>query len=164
MKTLKDQLLKAKLVSKKQVRKVEHEQRKRKKELGREGIEREKARLREEQEEKERLRREEQRRQEQRRKDEEMARAGLQRIRSLVTGADLSKFGSGPNSFYFKASNGTIPCLEVSGAMAERLETGRAVIVELPGERAPEFFIVPPDVAEQVQRATPDAVRFWNQE
>jgi uncharacterized protein YaiL (DUF2058 family) len=164
MKSLKEQLLKAKLVNKKQVRKAEHEQRQQKKELGREGIEKEKARLRKEREEKERKRREEQRRQEQIRKEEELARGGLQRIRALVTGADLSRYGSGSNSFYFKSSKGTISCLEVSGTMAERLESGRAAIVELPGDPFPDFFIVPADIAEQVLRAEPDAVRFWNQE
>jgi len=162
MKTLKDQLLKAKLVSKKQVRKAEHEQRQLKKELGREGIEQEKARLREEREEKERQQREEQRRQEQLRREEEQARGGLQRLRSLVAGADLKRHGAGLNPFYFKASDGRIPRLEVSESMVERLAAGRAAIVELPGEPFAEFFIVPPDVAGQVLAANPEAVRFWN--
>ena len=46
MQNLKDQLLKAKLVSKKQVRKVEHQERERQKKLGRKGVQEEKEHLR----------------------------------------------------------------------------------------------------------------------
>jgi len=60
MSSLKDPLLQAKLVSKKQVRRAEHEQRQKRKELGREGVEQEQAGWRAEIEERERLRREEQ--------------------------------------------------------------------------------------------------------
>jgi len=164
MSSLKDQLLKAKLVSKKQVRKAEHEQRQKRKELGREGLEQEKARRRAEQEEKELLRKEEQQRQEERRREEERARGGLQRVRSLVTGSDLSRFGAGPNPFHYQAADGSLPRVEVSGTMAERLEAGRAAIVELPGDPAPEVYIVPLEVADQVQRIEPAFIRFWNRD
>jgi uncharacterized protein len=162
MQTLKDQLLKARLVNKKQARKVEHEERERRQKLGRVAIEREKALRREELEEKERRRKEEQQRLNQLRKEEAAARGGLARVRSLVLGSSLLKHGFGTESFHFVASNGSLPCLEVSREMAARLETGKAAIVELPGECFPEFFIVPPDVAEQVRQAAPEAIRFWN--
>lgn len=164
MSSLKDQLLKAKLVSKKQVRKAEHEQRQKRKELGREGIEQERARLRAELEEKERLRKEEQQHQERLRREEELARGGLQRIRSLVSGSDLGRVGAGPNAFYYKAADGRIPRVEISGAMAEQLEAGRAAVVELPGDPAPEVYIVPREVADQVQRIDPGVIRFWNRD
>ena len=162
MKTLKDQLLEARLVTKKQVRKAEHEERQRRKDLGREGVEQEKVRLQREREERERRQRQEQRRQEQVRREEERAQAGVERLLGLVAGADLKKHGAGALPFYFHSSDGMLPRLEVSESMAERLAAGRAAIVELPGERFPEFYIVPTDVAGEVLAANPAAVRFWN--
>jgi uncharacterized protein YaiL (DUF2058 family) len=164
MQSMKDQLLKARLVDKKHVRKVEHEERERRKKLGREAIEQEKTLLKKELEEKERRRKEEQQHLNRLRKEEEAARGGVQRMRSLVLGSSLLKHGFGTEPFHFVASNGSLPCLEVSREMAARLETGKAAVVELPGERFPEFHVVPADVAEQVRRAAPDAVRFWNRD
>jgi len=164
MSTLKDELLKARIVSKKQVRQAEHQERQKRMELGRQGVEQEKARRLAEQQEKERLRREEQQRQERLRREEEQARGGLQRIRTLVAGNDLCRHGSGPHPFHYLAADGALPRVGVSGAMAERLEAGRAAIVELPGPPAAEVYIVPPDVAEQVRRIDPSVVRFWNRD
>jgi len=69
---------------------------------------------------------------------------------------------AGATPFYFRASDGRLPCLEVSASLAERLASGRAAIVELPGDRFTEFYIVPADVAGQVLAVDPAAVRFWN--
>ena len=164
MKNLKDQLLKAKLVSKKQVRKVEHQERERQKKLGRKGVQEEKEHLRKEREEKERLRKAEQQRQSQIRKQEEEALMARQRIAGLVAGANLLESGAGPRRFHFVASDGSIPYLELSDDLVARLEKGTAAIVELSEGEEPRIFVVPPDVAKQLNLIDTDAVRFWNRE
>ena len=164
MKNLKDQLLKAKLVSKKQVRKIEHEERERQKKLGRKGVQEERERLRREREEKERHRKAEQQRQSQLRKQAEEALTARQRIAGLVAGADLLESGAGPRRFHFVASDGSIPCLELSDDLAARLEKGTAAIVALREGENPRVFVVPPDVAKQLSKIDTDSVRFWNRE
>ena len=131
MKSLKDQLLKAKLVNKKQARKIEHEERVRQKQLGKEGVRKEKALHRKAQEEKEQKRKLEQQRQNQLQKQMAEVQRTRLGIEPLVTGADMLLSGAGPRRFYFTAFDNSVPFLEISDALAIRLEEGSAAIVAL---------------------------------
>ena len=87
-----------------------------------------------------------------------------QRIAGLVAGANLLETGAGPRRFHFVASDGSIPCPELSEDLADRLEKGTAAIVELSEGEKPRIFVVSPDVAKQLNLIDMDAVRFWNRE
>lgn len=164
MKDLKSQLLKAKLVDKKRMRKSEHQERVRRKKLGKQGVLEEKALREKERGEKARQRKLEQQRQNQLRKQAEEERKAGQRAEDLLAGADILDPGFGSRRFNFVASDGSIPCLEVSEAVAIRLDKGSAAIVEVPRDGKPTFLIVPAEVAERLLQRDPVAVRFWNRE
>ncbi len=164
MDSLKDQLLKTKLVNKKQLRRLEHEKRVKQKELGRDGVQAEKDLRRQELKKKEELKQAEQKKQNQLRLKAEEEIKAQQRIDELVAGANVLESAFGPRRFYFVDSIGKIPFLEVSEAIAARLEKGDLAIVEIREGRHPGFFLVSAGVAARLKQLDSETVRFWNQE
>ena len=164
MQDLKSQLLKAKLVNKKQVRRSEHQDRLRRKKVGREGIQEEKRLRQQEQEEKARQRRIAQQEENERRKQEAEQRSAQRSVDDLLAGARVLDPGFGSRRFHFVASDGTIPCLEMSEEMAIRLERGTAAIVEVSRDGERRFLLVTSDVAGMLLKEAPETVRLWNRE
>ncbi len=164
MQSLKDQLLKANLTSKKQMRKVEHEKRVKQKKLGKDGLEKEKIQHQKELEEKERKKKLAQQEQNRHRLEAEEAKKTAQWIENLVSRQDLTQTGFGSCRFYFVDSTNKIPFLEVSDDMASRLVDGKVAIVELQQGERPGFFLVSNDVAAKLMQAAPETIRFWNKD
>ncbi len=164
MNSLKDQLLKKKLVNKKQARRIEHENRVKQKELGREGVQAEKDLHRQELKKQQQQRQAEQKRQNQLRIKAEEEKKGQQRIDELIAGADLLESAFGPRRFYFVDSIGKIPFLEISEAIAARLEKGEIAIIEVREGHHPGVFLVSAGVAARLKQLDPEVVRFWNQD
>ena len=161
--SLREELLKAKLINKKQLKKIEHEERLEKKQLGREGVK---------QKEEKRFAEIEQKLLEQRKKDKELAKEQqkeeqekqkISQISDIILQNRLSDKSAGNNKFYFVAANGKMPFLLLSDSVCEKLERGQAAIVEWKIEQSnDDFFIVDHDCINKLRCLSPDIVRFCN--
>ncbi len=156
---LRDQLKKAGLLKKKDLKRLAHEERVKRKKEGREVQEREKARAREafrkKQEEKAaRDRALQEKRNQVLRKKEEVA-----RLKVLVENKKVVDRDKG-RKFFFVDRAGWVPYLEMGPDTARLLEAGNLGIIELPWERQGVFALVPRDVALQVKALDPECLLF----
>jgi uncharacterized protein YaiL (DUF2058 family) len=159
--SLKDELYKAKLINKKQVRQLEHEDRVEKKKLGKEGMK--------EKEEK-RLHAIEEQQEEQKKRDQSLAKEQKQqmtekerqaRIEDIISNGKIAEGSAGNRKFYFVAKNGKIPFLFVTDRLVEDLQRGVAAIVEYGGSGLGEFVIVNAPSAQKIHALAPDMIRFY---
>jgi uncharacterized protein YaiL (DUF2058 family) len=164
MQNLRDKLLKAGLVSEKDVKDAEQKRREQKPKPASF-----KARV-EQQSDEERQRREafaareaelaDERRQEAAKKAEaRMQSERAHKIRQLVESHRIRE-PAGEVSFHFVKRSGKIGRLAVSPETAKLLEAGAAALVEDPGQ--PEPAVLPGAAAERVHAVDPLAIRFWN--
>lgn len=156
--SLKDELLKANLINKKQLKKIEHEQR----------VERSKngyAKMQQKQEE--RIQQIEQKQEEQKKRDQELAEKKNKeqkqkeynaRIQDTISHG-LCEISNGNRKFYFIQQNKKIPCLLISDMQGEKLEQGQLAIIEFPIN---EFCLVQRTTAQKLQSFAPEIVRFLN--
>lgn len=156
--SLKDELLKAKVISKKEVNKIEHEQRVERKKIGAEAIK---------QQEIERHQEIEKKMQEQRQQNREIAKQQTQekqglRAEEIVKAGQIDEHGN--RKFYFVARNCKIPHLSISDTMAEKIERGAVAIVEMPSTNGglAEFYIVNRQSAERLLEIDANLVRVFN--
>ncbi len=156
--SLKEELLKAKLINKKQLKQIEHEQRLERKQLGKEGLQ-----------EKETARAQEidQKREEQRKRDQELAQQQKEvrsekekaaRIQEAIQTGKVEEQYTGTRKFYFVAQDGKIPFFLLNDKTAEKLERGAIAIVEYP---AREFVLVHKSSAEKLRNLDENIVRFY---
>lgn len=161
--SLKDQLLKAGLVTKKQAKAVELEQRKEQK-AAQGNLE--KARIREAREaeraaaeaaaklEAQRLAKLER----QRVRD---AQEQSLRVRQLLKSHEIR--AKGAVTFHHRTPSGVLGTLQVSSGVAMLLRTGRAAVaVEDHGNRV-RYVVIPADVAERIRAVRPSAIAHWSQ-
>jgi RNA recognition motif-containing protein len=85
-----------------------------------------------------------------------------ERIQKMIEEASLKETGFGSRRFYFVTRENKIPFLDLSDELTGRLEKGQAAIVELPGDDAVDYTIVPRAVARRMQSVDPESVRFLN--
>ena len=83
------------------------------------------------------------------------------RVRDLIRAHAVHVRG-GERRFYFVCRDDVIRNLSVPDPIGQRLETGGLAIVEDPSRRAPSYRLVPGDVAASVAESYPDSIRFWN--
>jgi uncharacterized protein YaiL (DUF2058 family) len=81
------------------------------------------------------------------------------KIRQIVE-SNRVREPSGAVSFHFVKRSGKIGRLAISAETAKLLEAGAAAIVEDPGQ--PEPAVVPGAAAQRVYAVDPHAIRFWN--
>lgn len=156
---LKSQLLKAGLVSKRQVQRVQHEKKQARKKKGRKAIEAEKAARRERHEAELKAQREADRA---RSLGLEAKRAKREQLHRLVQMAESGSVKPGrPRNrrWYFIARDGRVPFLNVDDATGRKLELGRLALVEAPDGRT---WIVVEETAQRVREADPAWIRVWN--
>lgn len=158
--SLKDELLKAKLIDKKQVKKIEHEKRVEKKQLGTQVVEEKtKAQLAEIA----------QKQEEQKKRDLEMAaeqntekqeKAKSARILDIIQSGKIKveEGMRGSRKFYFVAQDQRIPYLNLSEGLIEKLDRAEIAIIEYPTR---EFSIVNKISAEKLLGIEPEIVRFY---
>ena len=163
MGSLKDELLKAKVVSKKDVKRSDHEERVKKKEVGAEELRREKETLKEEIAAEKAGKRERDRRKEEALRKEREGREKIIRLEQKIRENAIREAYVNSRRFHFVARNGGLPYLEVSEDMVRQLETGRLAIVEIPRGSFSEFFIVPGEIAGEILKTMPDWVRCFNE-
>jgi uncharacterized protein YaiL (DUF2058 family) len=164
MQNLRDKLLKAGVVSEKDVQEAERKKRDDRPRPG--GF---KARAQQETEEQRQRReafaaREAELAEERRKEAAKKAEARLQserahKIRQLVEAHRIRDQGR-EASFHFVKRSGKIGRLAVSAETARLLEAGAAAIVEDPGQ--PEPAVLPGPAAQSVHAVDPRAIRFWN--
>ena len=83
------------------------------------------------------------------------------RLRELVLASQLSP-EPGECAFHFITRKGKVRRLELSAAQAKQLEEGVLAIVERPEPSQIEHSIVPSEAAEQMLRLSQKSVRFYN--
>jgi uncharacterized protein len=162
MSDLREQLLKAGLVSAKQVRKAKHEERVHRKEVGHEGLESERAErdqaLRQEQEEK---RRQDQEREAARKIELAEQEAANALARRIQTGWMRDATG-GNRRYYFLAEGGRITYLDLNDQAARRVQSGTAAIVLTLGAVRGEFCLVDGNTAASLAKDNPQIICHWN--
>ena len=83
------------------------------------------------------------------------------RLLELVLGSQLP-LEPGECAFHFITRKGKVRRLELSAAQAKQLEEGVLAIVERPEPAQIEHSIVPSEAAEQMLRLSQKSVRFYN--
>jgi len=159
MGSLQEELMKARLVDKKQRKKAAHEKRVHQSKVGREGLEKEK------QEKELRLLAQAE---EKRTKDRELdtarqrareAEGGENRLKSLISGAMLQGGTGGARRFCYVNRRNRIPFLEVNDDVARRLTRGELAIIETENGKV---GLVPGNAAREIAELDSEIVRFWN--
>lgn len=164
--SLKDELLKANLISKKQIKQIEHEQRVEHKKLGREGVQEKKQqqqRVIEEQ------RKEKKTRDQQQAKAENEVRSDKEkqtRIEEVIRQGKIQQGVSGNRKFYFVWRGSKIFFISVNDSFIEKLERGGAAIVEQIQQPSGyvDFVVVNQQAAIQLLALQPDIVCFYQQQ
>ena len=164
MSSLREQLLKAKLVTKEDVQKVERDKRKERKQMGARGLMTEKDKEQQRQE----LQRAEQalrdRDREQQRQQTLKQRETAAQAQDLIARAAVTQHIRGPRRFYYVNQDRRLPCLMVSDQTAGRLEQGELAIAELRQGAKVLTNIVPRETALKLLEVAPETVVFFNQE
>jgi hypothetical protein len=162
MGSLRDELLKAKIISKKDAQKAVHEERQKRKDLGVNALEKEQQtrsiEFRKEMIEKSAI----DRQREMERAQKESPAESPARLRSIVLKGELPGSKSGSVKYYFVARDGRIPFFEVSPAIASGLETGKYAIVETPAQEMEVFRIITRESAIRLREAAPEYIRTFN--
>lgn len=164
MASIKDQLLKAGLVSKKDARKAGAEKRS---ERLAQGVQASEAAAEAEARRRalydQRLAEQQARDQEHeaRQKEEQRGRDARNRMLNLVSAHSLPLRG-GDRRWHFVCRDGVIRWIAVPEAIAQRLEGGSAAIIEDPRTMARAFMVVAAEAAQACSETSSERVLFWN--
>ncbi len=162
MGSLRDELLKAKLVTEKQAKKAKKEQHLERKRIGSSAV------IAQEQEQRVNFQAHiEQKAEEDRiimvqRQKEMQEKSRSARLRDIILNAQVKTGISGSYRFYFVSRDQRIPYMDISNQLAEDLQTGKAAIVETPGERRELFRIINRDGALKLKQDAPEYILFFN--
>jgi len=156
---LRDQLNKAGYLSKKDLKRLKHEDRVRHKQEGPEAREKDLARSREHFKEQRARHQEESRSRGEEQKRRERRREETNRLKARVESQALQERGRG-RKFFFETRRGWVPYLEVSPETGRRLEAGNLAIVDLPWAAVESFAILPREVAGEMAAYDAGSVRF----
>jgi len=159
---LRDQLLKAGLVSAKQARQAVHQERVHRKEAGQEGLEaerreREEAQLRELEEKKARDR-----------AAEEARRAALAEesrktaVAARILNGWIKDATAGDRRFFFVTDGDRITYLDLNERAMRRLQNGNAAIVDTLGLVRGSYCVVDQGAAEALARDHREIIRYWS--
>ena len=155
---MRDQLKKAKLLSDKKAKQLAHEQRVERKEKGREQLEQE---AQDRKLEVEQMRSQE--RENTRRDQAELERQRKQREEQKaidVVLAAAKKPGPGQMKFYFAASDGSLPWLELSPREAQEITAGQLCVMRAGPVGTHVYRLPPVATARRVASARPEALAF----
>jgi uncharacterized protein YaiL (DUF2058 family) len=83
-------------------------------------------------------------------------------IRHIIEYWKVPEDSAGTRRWYFVTRDRTIRHLYVSAPLAERLEAGALAIVERPDEQETSYVLIEHEAAEQIGRLDPQYVRFHN--
>jgi hypothetical protein len=162
MSSLQDALFKAGIASKKDIKKVKHEERVKKTILGTEGLEKEKE-LRQEsfvqkQEEQKMMQRE----QEQQKKKGLEEKEKLNQISEIILRNKVDDLGRPERKFYYITRSGVIPFFSLSNDFSRRLERGDYAIVESPNKSQGSHFVLDRANVLRIKDLDEKWIRFCN--
>ena len=160
--SLKDELLKANLISKKQLKRIAHEQRMEKQRLGKKGIEEKKEKEKNEIKAKQEAQKKQDQEQAKKLNEERLEKERKAKIHNLITEGRIKTEG-GPRRFYFVSLDGKIPFLSLADSLAKKLERGQAGIVELGEWPRSHFIIVKREAAEKLKKLKTGKICFFNE-
>lgn len=160
MSNLRDQLHKANLLSKKDAKRLAHEERLHRAEAGRQGLEQEE-RARKEELERLQAADREQRREQQAQTDAERRAAEERAACEQILGQDVTRPGHGRLRFYFEVDDGHLPWLEFGDVEFRRMLSGEFAVVRLSGEQAHDYGLLSVASAKRVARHFPERVAWW---
>ncbi len=159
---IREQLLKAGLVSKKKARQAAHQERIHRKEVGHDGIAAEKEAqdrtFREEQEQRRRL---DQEREHARRTEAAIREKELLKERMIRTGWIRDACG-GNRRYFFTVDGDRITYLDLNDQAVRRLNSGNAAVVRTGGLVRGEFCLVDSNCAASLAREFPEIICLWN--
>jgi uncharacterized protein YaiL (DUF2058 family) len=157
---LRDQLQKANLLSKKDAKRLAHEQRVERTEIGRDGVERQQ---REHQEELERKLAEErtQRKVAQAQTEAERKVAEERAACEQILGQDVRRPGHGRQRFYFQTVDGALPWLEFGDIELKQMLSAEFAVVRVGAKNTHDYGLLPVATAKRVSRQFPDKIAWW---
>ncbi len=155
--SFKDELLKANLINKKQLKKAEHKKRVNRKELGKEGLAQENAKKEQERQAQKKVQKE---RDIKLNKEKQSKNLKKELFITIQQGKHYPG-QKGRRKFYFIALDGKIPHMLVDESVGERLEKGKAGILEYSFE-GQEFLIVDNKTIDKVCTLNKEIILFYN--
>lgn len=165
MQNLRDQLLKAGLVTKQQKQQTEQDQRRERKQLKKGQVE---ELTQEQQRQAHAARLEAQRTADRQRAVEQRqqveAKEKLLQLRHTIDYWQLPEEPKASRRWYFVTRHNVVKYLPVTAPTALQLRAGALAIVEHPDEAEPRYVLVERDAAEVVVHVDPEYVRFYNRE
>lgn len=170
MADMREALLKAGLVSKKDTKQARHQERVHRKEVGREGVEQERrerdAAFQSEQAEK--RRQDQERASAQREQEMEASRAASAtsshgQLQALIRSGVQTHAHGGNRRFFFIVEDGRITFLDLTDSGVRALQDRRAAIVDAMGARSETYCVVDEATASALRERDPLVVKFWGE-
>ena len=156
---LRDQLKKAKLLSKKDAKRLAHEQRVERKAKGREGVERDAAARKAELASMQAEKRSEDRERQEERTAADAERAEQAACRELLRREASVPRGRGPGSrWFFETSDGYVPVLSVDATTRSQLEAGQLRVVRVSETALHAYGVIAAEHGDRIRRHYPDRV------
>lgn len=157
---LRDQLQKANLLSKKDAKRLAHEQRVERAEVGREGLEQQQ---RQRQDELDRLaaQEREQRRQEQNKLDAERRAAEERAACEQILAQDVRRPGHGRQRFYFQTKEGWLPWLEVGELEMKQMLSSEFAIVRMGPKNSHDYGLLAVPAAKRIAKQFGEKIAWW---
>jgi len=160
---LREQLLKAKLISQKQAKKAKREKQLEKKKLSPDTLESKQQAKKDVYQNLKLKKADADRKREEQKRKEIQRKNSAARLRDIVMNSEIRKGRTGNYRFYFVARNSRIPFIEISQRLAEELQNGHAAIVETPGETSEIFRVIRKESALKLKLEAPEYVLFFNE-
>ncbi|MEZ5962329.1 MAG: DUF2058 family protein [Planctomycetota bacterium] len=157
---LRDQLQKAKLLSKKDAKRLAHEERVHRTEVGREGLEAEQRTRLDEITRAQDQDREQQRTQQAQSETERKA-AEERAACDNILRQDVVRPGHGRARFYFQVASGDLPWLEFSEVDHKRMLSGEFAVMRLGNPHSHDYGLLAVASAKRVARLFPERVAWW---
>jgi uncharacterized protein YaiL (DUF2058 family) len=163
--SLKDELLKANLINKKQLKQLEHQERVEHKKIGREGAQEKKQQQQQAVEEQQKAKRQRDQQQAKVDNEERAVKEKQARVEDIVRQGRIQQGVFGNRKFYFVSRSRKIYFLSIQDAFSEKLEHGDAAIVEIKQPSGYlDFVVVNQQAASQLMTLQPDIVCFYQQQ
>ena len=156
--SLRDQFKKANLISDKDARRLAHDERVARSDKGQQALDQEAAARQRELERLQARERERTRVEQERIEAERKRREEVEAVRALLH--DAKKPGPGAVKFYFEASDGTLPWLELSPREAQEVRAGALCVVRHGPAATHTYRLLPLEATKRLARVLPEAVVF----
>ena len=157
---LRDQLKKAKLLSKKQAKRLAHEERVHRTEVGREGIEKEQQQRKAELEQQQARDREQTRRAQAELDAGRNAAAERAACEEILRNEVRPAPNRGQQKWHFQVEDGSLPWFEADEALRFQLQSGAFWVVRVGGAGSHAYGLLPVEQARRVAEALPERIAW----